>query len=128
MKKILLVDDDRHILKIVSFKLARYGYDITCAGNGVEALKSLELNKPNLIILDLMMPEMDGVEFNKVLKSSKEFKDIPVFILTAKGQVVDRNLAYSIGVTDYITKPFSPKEILEKVVDFLGGPELAIED
>ncbi len=121
-KKILLVDDDLHIQRIVSFKLLKRGYDVTCVMNGVQALASVEENIPDLIILDIMMPEMDGYEFNRRLKSNKEYKNIPVFVLTAKGQVVDRNLAYSIGVTDYITKPFSPKKILEKVEEFLGEP------
>ena len=122
-KKILLVDDDLHIQRIVSFKLLRRGFDVTSVMNGVEALRSVEESKPDLILLDIMMPEMDGYEFNRILKSREELKNIPVFVLTAKGQVVDRNLAYSIGVTDYITKPFSPREMLEKVLEFLGEPE-----
>ncbi len=118
--KILVVDDEKHIVKIVEFNLKKKGYDVFIANNGLEALEQVEKNKPDLILLDVMMPEMDGLEVCKRLKNDDRYKDIPIIMLTAKGQEIDRDTGIKFGANMYITKPFSPKLLLGQIEEILN--------
>ena len=111
-EKILLVDDEERIRKLLNLYLTREGYEIIEAGNGKEALE-LALNEDfHCILLDLMMPEMDGIEVAKELRKEKS---TPVIMLTAKGEEADRVEGLEVGADDYIVKPFSPREVVLRV-------------
>ncbi|MCG8402949.1 MAG: response regulator transcription factor [Firmicutes bacterium] len=109
---ILAVDDDPKILKILEHSLTREGFTVVCAADGFEALDRAREKKPDLVLLDIMMPGMDGFE---TLRKLKEFLDVPVIILSARGEEVDRVVGFRMGVDDYQTKPFSPVELALRV-------------
>ncbi|MCS6860592.1 MAG: response regulator [Abditibacteriales bacterium] len=111
-KKILAVDDERHIVRLVQVNLERAGYEVITAFDGVEALKKVHEEKPDLIVLDVMMPQMDGFETLKNLKANPATRDIPVIMLTAKAQDADVFRGWQSGVDCYLTKPFNPLELL----------------
>jgi len=111
-KKILVVDDERHIVRLVQVNVERSGYQVVTAFDGKEALKKVESEKPDLIVLDVMMPHMDGFEVLKRLKADDQTKDIPVVMLTAKAQDADVFRGWASGVDCYLTKPFNPIELL----------------
>jgi two-component system alkaline phosphatase synthesis response regulator PhoP/two-component system response regulator VicR len=111
-KKILAVDDERHIVRLVQVNLERAGYQVVTAFDGKEALKKVESEKPDLIVLDVMMPHMDGFEVLKRLKSDDKTKNLPVVMLTAKAQDADVFRGWASGVDCYLTKPFNPIELL----------------
>jgi len=111
-KKILVVDDERHIVRLVQVNLEREGHQVVSAFDGKEALKKVESEKPDLIVLDVMMPHMDGFEVLKRLKSDDKTKDIPVVMLTAKAQDADVFRGWASGVDCYLTKPFNPVELM----------------
>lgn len=120
-KKILVVDDEIHIVQIVKFNLEkRGGYEVITAKNGEEGLETAKNQMPDLILSDVMMPKMSGFQFCEALKRDVELKKIPFIILTAKGQENDIKTGTDLGADDYITKPFSPKALLEKVAEILG--------
>ncbi|MBE7560011.1 response regulator [bacterium] len=114
-ERVLVVDDERHIVKILEFNLKKRGYQVECAGNGREALEKVAAFQPGLVLLDWMMPEMDGLETCRRLRDNPDTRAIPIIMLTAKGQEIDREKGVSGGVTHYVTKPFSPKELLQLV-------------
>jgi len=111
-KKILVVDDERHIVRLVQVNLERAGYQVVTAFDGKEALKKVDAEKPNLIVLDVMMPHMDGFETLKRLRANAATKSIPVIMLTAKAQDADVFRGWASGVDCYLTKPFNPMELL----------------
>jgi len=111
-KKILVVDDERHIVRLVQVNLEREGHQVVSAFDGKEALRKVESEKPDLIVLDVMMPHMDGFEVLKRLKSDDKTKDIPVVMLTAKAQDADVFRGWASGVDCYLTKPFNPVELM----------------
>lgn len=119
-KKILVVDDDPMILKLVQSRLEANQYTIVTAGDGDEALIKVGTEKPDLIILDIQMPKMDGYTFLRELKKSKDHKNIPVVVLTAKDKMQD--LFKLEGVKNYIVKPFETKELLAAVKQNLQHP------
>ncbi len=119
-KKILAVDDEMHILRIVKYKLESAGYEVLTALNGVDALRIVREEKPALIFLDVMMPGMNGYEVCSELKNDPNTKDIIVIMLTAKGQESDKIKGLEVGVDEYITKPFSPQDLLDRTKDLLG--------
>lgn len=113
--KILVVDDEVYIVHILDFSLGMEGYEVITALDGEEALaKSLE-HKPDLIVLDIMMPKMDGYEVCKRLKADAATSAIPVILLSAKGRNVDQKMGFEAGAEDYITKPFSPRKLVERI-------------
>lgn len=114
-KKILAVDDEKHIVRLVQVNLERAGYQVVVAYDGVEALKKVQDERPDLIVLDVMMPQMDGFETLKNLKANPETRDIPVIMLTAKAQDADVFRGWQSGVDCYLTKPFNPLELLSFV-------------
>ncbi|MFF2797575.1 response regulator transcription factor [Lysinibacillus xylanilyticus] len=114
--KILVVDDDVHILQLVNIYLAREGYQVIQAENGQQALKLLEGNLPDLAVVDVMMPGMDGYTLTETL--SQDY-DIPVLLLTAKGELEDKERGFLAGSDDYVVKPFEPKELLFRIAAIL---------
>jgi len=120
-KKILAVDDERHIVRLIQVNLERAGYQVLTAFDGPEALKKVESDKPDLLVLDVMMPKMDGFEVLKRLQANPETRDIPVIMLTAKAQDVDVFRGWSSGVSAYLTKPFNPLELITFVKRIFSG-------
>ena len=114
-KKILIVDDEPHIIMMVRSRLIANGFAIITADNGVMGFETAKQEQPDLIILDVLMPEMNGIETLIKLKATEETKNIPVIMFTAKGQSEDVEKAQAAGAVDYIVKPFSPPVLLEKV-------------
>ncbi len=123
-KKILAVDDERHIVRLVEVNLQRAGYEVVTAYDGREALEKVKAEKPDLVVLDVMMPYMDGFEVLKNLKADPETADIPVIMLTAKAQDADVFRGWQSGVDCYLTKPFNPMELLtfvKRIFDSLSS-------
>lgn len=118
-KKILVVDDELDILQVVKFRLKKEGYEIIAAHNGQEALDLVKKEKPNLILLDLRLPVIDGYEVCRRLKSDEELKAIPIIFMTASsaGKVAEKTK--ELKADDYIIKPFEPEVLLEKVKKFI---------
>ncbi len=114
-EKILVVDDEEDILELLRFNLSREGYQISCAASGEDALSFVRSEIPDLIVLDLMLPGMDGLEVTKSLKNNLSTKDIPIVMLTAKGEEADIVTGLELGADDYITKPFSPRILVARV-------------
>ncbi|MEJ2637819.1 MAG: response regulator transcription factor [Calditrichia bacterium] len=121
MKKsdILVVDDEEDILKLLQYNLQKEGYPVRTVASGEEALDEINQRHPDLIVLDLMLPGLDGLEVCKILKSQKETAPIPIIMLTAKGSESDIIIGLELGADDYITKPFSPRELLARVKSVL---------
>lgn len=120
--KILVVDDEVYIVHILDFSLGMEGYEVVTALDGEEALAKVKSEKPDLIVLDIMMPKLDGYETCRILKSDPEAKHIPVILLSAKGRNVDQQMGFQVGADDYITKPFSPRKLVERIKLILGQP------
>jgi two-component system, OmpR family, alkaline phosphatase synthesis response regulator PhoP len=120
MGKILVVDDEVYILHILDFSLGAEGFEVITANNGELAIEKAKQEKPDLIVLDIMMPVVDGYETCRRLKRESETKNIPVVLLTAKGRDVDKRLGYEVGAVDYIVKPFSPNRLIERIQEILG--------
>ncbi len=118
--RILVVDDEIYIVHILDFSLGMEGYEVITALDGEQALEKARAEKPDLIVLDIMMPKLDGYETCKVLKAEAETKDIPVILLSAKGRNVDQKIGFEVGADDYITKPFSPRKLVERINAILG--------
>ncbi|MHB1043709.1 MAG: response regulator transcription factor [Eubacteriales bacterium] len=115
MPLILVVDDEENILRLLEHNLAKEGYRVTGVTGGREAVKAAREEKPDLIILDIMLPEMDGYDVLRALKAGRETSAIPVIMLSAKDEVLDRVLGLELGADDYVSKPFSPREIVARV-------------
>jgi len=118
--RILVVDDEIYIVHILDFSLGMEGYEVITALDGEEALKKASETKPDLIVLDIMMPKMDGYETCKALKADEATKHIPVILLSAKGRNVDMQTGYDVGADEYITKPFSPRKLVDRINTMLG--------
>jgi len=117
---VVYIEDDPEMVDLVSLILNRQGYQVTGANGGREGLELVKRITPNLILLDLMMPDIDGWDVYQQLKSSDETRDIPVIIITAKAQMIDRVLGLHIAkVDDYICKPFRPAELVDSVARIL---------
>ncbi|MHB9132720.1 MAG: response regulator [Armatimonadota bacterium] len=114
-EKILVIEDEDDIQELVSYNLAKEGYQVTCAASGEEGLKRALALMPDLVILDLMLPGMDGLEVGKVLKHNPKTQDIPIIMLTAKSEEADIVTGLELGADDYITKPFSPRVLIARV-------------
>ena len=120
-KKIMAVDDERHIVRLIQVNLERAGFQVITAFDGPEALKKVENDRPDLIVLDVMMPKMDGFEVLKRLQANPETREIPVIMLTAKAQDADVFRGWSSGVSAYLTKPFNPLELITFVKRIMSG-------
>jgi two-component system phosphate regulon response regulator PhoB len=112
---ILVIDDEEDILELLKFNLSREGYQVTCGLTGEEALKLAQKELPSLIILDLMLPGIDGLEVARLLKGDMKTREIPIVMLTAKGEEADVVAGLELGADDYVVKPFSPRVLLARV-------------
>ena len=124
-KRILVVDDEIYIVHILEFTLTMEGYEVLTAADGEEALRRLEQDRPDLVVLDIMMPKVDGYEVLRRIRADEEFRQLPVILLSAKGRPIDRETGLEIGADDYIVKPFSPRRLLEKIQDLLERARLS---
>jgi two-component system alkaline phosphatase synthesis response regulator PhoP len=115
VKKVLIVDDEPDILEIISYNLSKEGYQILTAKNGIEALEKVPSFKPDLVILDIMMPKMDGVEVCKILRSKHEYNDTLIIFLTALSDESSQIKGLETGADDYVNKPISPKVLVSRV-------------
>lgn len=114
-EKILIVDDEEHIIELIKFNLLNAGYEVLTANDGIEAVKLAKAEKPSLMLLDLMLPGIDGFDVCKEIKRDSEMKKTSIIMLTAKGEELDKILGLELGADDYITKPFSVRELLARV-------------
>lgn len=119
--KILVCDDERHIVRLIQVNLERQGYTVVTAYDGKEGLEKIKAEKPNLVVLDVMMPYMDGFEVLKNLRREPEFESLPVIMLTAKAQDKDVFEGYHYGADMYLTKPFNPIELVTFVKRIAAG-------
>ena len=117
--KILLVDDEPDILEIVGYNLKNEGYDVHTANNGIEAVKAAKKITPHLILLDIMMPEMDGIEACEKIRAVKSLENTVIAFLTARGEDYSQMAGFDAGADDYITKPVKPKVLMSKVKSLL---------
>lgn len=115
MQKILVVDDDAHIREVVSFALEKAGYSIVTANNGRQALEKCQQERPALIVLDILMPEMDGTEVCREIRAQPLNRHTPIIFLSSKDDEVDRIIGLELGGDDYLSKPFSPRELVARV-------------
>ena len=120
-KRVLCIEDHPEMIDLIRLILGRQGFDVDGAEGGRKGLKAMQENPPDLVLLDLMMPDMDGWEVYRQIKANDQLKDIPVIAVTAKAQGIDRVLGLHIaGMDDFITKPFGPKELVASVQHVLG--------
>lgn len=122
--KILVVDDDHHIVEIITFALTKANFDVIEASDGNSALLQFKEHKPDLVVLDVGMPELDGLE---VCKEIKRISDTPVLFLSAKDEEIDRILGLEIGADDYVAKPFSPRELIARIKAILRRSQVIVE-
>jgi DNA-binding response OmpR family regulator len=118
--RILVVEDDPNILRQIEFNLQSHGFSVTTATTGVEALRQMMLEKPDLLITDVMMPEMDGYELVACLRADANLSEVPVIMLTARTEERDMVQGYTSGTDLYLTKPFNPTELIAFVQRILG--------
>ena len=114
-EKILIVEDEKDIVKMLEYNLKKEGFRTLSANNGEDGLDMARKEHPDLILLDLMLPEMDGLEVCKAVKNDTKTAAIPIIILTAKAQETDKIVGLELGADDYVTKPFSPKELIARI-------------
>ncbi|MDN5322307.1 MAG: two-component system, OmpR family, alkaline phosphatase synthesis response regulator PhoP [Clostridia bacterium] len=115
MSKILVVEDDSSIRELLQYNLEREGFEVKTAPDGIKGLEEIETKWPDLIILDLMLPGRDGLEIVRIMKSNSQLSAIPVIMLTAKSEEIDRILGLEMGADDYVTKPFSTREVVARI-------------
>jgi CheY-like chemotaxis protein len=122
-QRVLLCDDEIHILRAVEFKMKRAGYDVITAGNGIEAWEAIQAQKPDILIVDYQMPQMDGLQLVERIRQTPETRDLPILMLTAKGFELDQEeIAAKWNVMRLLPKPFSPREVLAIVESIIGKP------
>lgn len=117
---VLVADDDRDILDLLAFRLGRAGYEVVSASDGEEALRLAVERKPDLAVLDVMMPKLDGYEVTRRMRADESTKRIPVILLTARVQEHDVARGFEVGADDYMKKPFSPAELRARVQAIIG--------
>jgi len=120
-RRILVVDDEPHIRRVLQAMLGREGFDVILASDGAEGLRLLESGNIDLVILDLIMPGATGLEVLAKIRTHRERPDMPVIILTAKGQDADREAAFAGGADDFLTKPFSPRKLIARIREILDA-------
>ena len=119
-KRILIVDDEVQLVEMVKMRLESAGYEVISAYDGQEGLDKAKKDKPDLIILDLMLPKMDGYKVCGLLKNDARYSRIPIIMFTARAQEEDVTLGKSLGAEEYVTKPFDPKTLMEKIKGLIG--------
>src|SRR5947208_7080476 len=119
MERILIVDDDSDIQRLVSYNLSQAGFQVSAAVTGVAALHAVEERLPDLIILDIMLPDLGGLEVCRLVREREKSRRIPIIMLTARTEEIDRVVGFEIGADDYVMKPFSPRELVLRVKSIL---------
>jgi two-component system phosphate regulon response regulator PhoB len=119
MERVLIVDDDPDILRLVTYNLKQAGFEPTTAATGRKALEIIQSHPPDLIILDVMLPDVDGLEVCRTLRGREGSRNIPILMLTARGEEIDRVVGFELGADDYVMKPFSPRELVLRVKSIL---------
>jgi two-component system alkaline phosphatase synthesis response regulator PhoP len=114
-ERLLVIEDERNIAELIKYNLQEAGYRVSTSPNGQDGLAQVRKKKPDLVILDLMLPELDGLEVCKIMRQNDETAAIPILMLTAKGEEADRVVGLELGADDYMTKPFSPRELVARV-------------
>ncbi|MDJ0787288.1 MAG: response regulator [Myxococcota bacterium] len=114
-ERILVVDDEPDLLELARFNLSQAGYEVETAETGRAGLEAIQAQVPDLVVLDLMLPDLPGTEVCRKLRSDPELRDLPIIMLTAKSEEVDRVVGFELGADDYVTKPFSPRELTLRV-------------
>lgn len=117
--EILVVDDEPNIVLSLEFLMKKAGYSVTTVNNGIDALNSIKQLRPDLVLLDVMMPRMDGYEVCQAVRSDPELSSVRIIMLTARGRDVERDKGMALGADDYVTKPFATQELVEKVNSLL---------
>jgi DNA-binding response OmpR family regulator len=126
-EKIVVIEDEADILEVIEYNLRREGFDVVSSESGEDGLEKVESAAPDLILLDLMLPEIDGIELCRRLKSDPLTAGIPIIMVTAKGEESDVVLGLGVGADDYVTKPFSPKELIARVKAVLRRGKLRVD-
>lgn len=126
-KSVLVVEDEPNIALSLRFLMGKLGLDVRVAENGDAALKACSEQKPDLILLDLMLPERDGYDVCREIRSNPAWQDIRIIMLTAKGRDADREKGMALGADDYITKPFSTRDLVSRVENFFAGEAVGSE-
>jgi DNA-binding response OmpR family regulator len=124
-KRVLICDDEPYVVESVSYVVRKAGFDVLTAEDGDAALATARREKPDLVFLDIMMPGMTGDEVCRQLKSDPTMRSAYIVILTARGQEEDERRAMDMGADEFMTKPFSPRKLRDKLVQILGGPAVA---
>lgn len=125
-KKILLCDDEIHILRAAEMTVRRAGYDVQIARDGLEAWELIQQERPDVLVTDVQMPRMDGIELTRKIRSESEYKDLPILMLTAKGYEMEPSeMLEQWGVLDVLAKPFSPRELVRQIKQIVGGAAVA---
>jgi two-component system phosphate regulon response regulator PhoB len=122
--KILVIEDDRALAKVLEYNLLQSGYEVILSSDGQDGLHQARSKQPALILLDLMIPVLDGLEVCKRLRASQETRDLPIIMLTAKSEETDQVVGYNVGADDYVTKPFSVKVLMERIKSLLRRDQL----
>src|SRR6202044_3033531 len=123
MKRVLVIEDDKDIVELVRYNLEKDGYQVASSGDGATGLAQIRKAAPDLLVLDLMLPKLSGLEICKEVRKDVSLNRIPILILTAKGEEADRVVGLELGADDYVTKPFSPRELAARVKALLRRAE-----
>lgn len=115
MNRILAVDDEPDILELVRYTLAQEGFDVQTATNGAEAISQIALGRLDLVVLDLMLPDQSGIEICRKIRKNQDWAHLPIIMLTARSEDLDRIVGFEVGADDYLTKPFNPRELVLRV-------------
>jgi CheY-like chemotaxis protein len=122
-RRILVADDEIYILHILEFSLNLEGYEVICATSGPDALAKIAKERPDLVVLDVLMPQMDGHEVCRRLKADERTRDIPIIFLSARDTQTDLDIGLRLGAEAYITKPFSPQRLIDTIQNLLDGSQ-----
>ena len=127
-EKILVVDDEEHIRELIKFNLENNGFKVLCAQDGKEALRIAKEEVPSLVLLDLMLPGMDGLDVCKEIRKDSSMSNMPIIMITAKGEEIDKTIGLELGADDYITKPFSVRELVARIKAILRRTNMQLVD
>jgi len=125
-EKILVVDDEEHIQELIKFNLEKSGYKVICADNGIDAIKIAKEQLPQIMLLDLMLPGMDGLDVCKEIRKDSNMSNMPIIMITAKSEEIDKIIGLELGADDYITKPFSVRELVARIKAILRRSNLPL--
>ncbi|MGH4051340.1 MAG: response regulator [Clostridium sp.] len=125
-EKILVVDDEEHIQELIKFNLEKSGYKVICTDNGIDAIKIAKEQLPQIMLLDLMLPGMDGLDVCKEIRKDSNMLNMPIIMITAKGEEIDKIIGLELGADDYITKPFSVRELVARIKAILRRSNLTL--